>query len=485
MPVESINRRCRWARGGRRPSLCQGAVGCAVAALLIVLALLSGCSRPPPEPAPKLIAAETPIRDLVLIPQDATVFVTSEGHDRPLVTEEVTASWAENYRRRHFAPWHRSVPAHGLDDATQGIGRLESEGVYGETLQRRDLEWFAAMRSLMNLDSFPNTQKRAITIVHTSLRLVPTAAPAFFSSRIPGEGFPFDHLQESSVWAGTPLFVSHTSRDGAWVLAEAPLAMGWIPVDDVAFVDEAFAAAYETPRLVAVLHEDVSVKDTTGVFRFSAGMGMALPLAPPEEGEGGGLFYRVIVPAADANRKAVPRRAKISGDDAVLMPWPFTPEHAAALINRLMGRPYGWGGLFGNRDCSSALRDLFAPFGLWLPRSSGAQVRAGKLLALADFDPAQKEKVVLERGVPFGTLLWAPGHIAFYVGAWEGRPVAFHVAWGIKTQETDGREGRRIIGKGVLTTLEPGREIADVAAWGKNLLQRLEAMAVLVPGNEE
>ena len=51
-----------------------------------------------------------------------------------------------------------------------------------------------------------------------------------------GEGFPFDYFQNSALWPGTPLLITHASRDGAWLFAEAGMVAGWVPAQDVAFV---------------------------------------------------------------------------------------------------------------------------------------------------------------------------------------------------------------------------------------------------------
>ena len=40
-----------------------------------------------------------------------------------------------------------------------------------------------------------------------------------------------------------------------------------------------------------------------------------------------------------------------------------------------MGVKYGWGGIDGGRDCSSTIKDLLTPFGIWLPRDSKDQYR--------------------------------------------------------------------------------------------------------------
>ena len=84
--------------------------------------------------------------------------------------------------------------------------------------------------------------------------------------------------------------------------------------------------------------------------------------------------------------------------------------NAVKIANELIDEPYGWGGLYGNRDCSAMTRDFFAPFGIWLPRHSEDQAKkVGTYIDLQNLEPEQKEKIILEQGIPYLSLLWRKG----------------------------------------------------------------------------
>lgn len=68
-----------------------------------------------------------------------------------------------------------------------------------------------------------------------------------------------------------------------------------------------------------------------------------------------------------------------------------------------------------------------------------------------------------------------PGHIMLYVGAYRGRALALHNLWGIKTEDR-GREGRHIIGRCVISTLDVGRSLPDHMP-GRLLMDRIDRMA--------
>jgi hypothetical protein len=126
-------------------------------------------------------------------------------------------------------------------------------------------------------------------------------------------------------------------------------------------------------------------------------------------------------------------------------------------------------------------RDFFTPFGIWLPRHSEDQVKeVGTYVDLQRLDPAQKEKIILEKGIPYLSLLWRKGHVMLYIGEQNDRALIFHNAWGIKTMDLSGREGRKIIGKAVITTLYPGEELSSLAPDGL-LIKNIAAMSILAP----
>jgi hypothetical protein len=179
---------------------------------------------------------------------------------------------------------------------------------------------------------------------------------------------------------------------------------------------------------------------------------------------------------------AVMKKGYVARDAAVVKPLRLTSLHAVKIANEMIGEPYGWGGLYGNRDCSSMTRDFFAVFGIWLPRHSEDQVKeAGRYINLSGIPPEQKEKIILEKGIPYLTLLWRKGHVMLYIGAKNGQALIFHNIWGIRTKDLRGQEGRKIIGQAVITTLRPGRELRSFDDQSGDLLTHIAGMSILAP----
>lgn len=171
----------------------------------------------------------------------------------------------------------------------------------------------------------------------------------------------------------------------------------------------------------------------------------------------------------------------ISPRDARPFPLWLGPQEVASLAGEMMGQIYGWGGLHARRDCSASIRDLFTPFGLWLPRNSSQQAKAGRVIDLCGLSAADKEERIAHIGMPFRTLLWKPGHIMLYIGQYQGRPVMWHTMWGLKTENLWAGEGRHVVGRTVITGLRPGEELSNLARPEGLLINGIQRMVILGP----
>jgi cell wall-associated NlpC family hydrolase len=411
-----------------------------------------------------LIGAGCAVREadqpITLPAQDAEAFHGLPGDALLMGPDVQETAWSE-FTTRHFGPWEQTRPEYPADKVFWGLAAFADTTAYGENLQPRDAAWLEGMADASRVDEYPSLNRRAIAVANTAMRVLPTEKPAFGDPRRAGEGFPFDYLQNSLVLAGTPLYVSHESADRAWVLVESRFAYGWVRRADIAWVDDDFARTFRSGRYAAVVREGVSLTDSDGMFRFKGFIGTLLPVAEnATNSEDGGLM--VMVPARDVMGQAVIRYAHIAQRDALPAPLAPTPDNFAALANRMLGEPYGWGGLYTDRDCSATLMDLMASFGVFLPRNSSQQAKLGWVEPLDGEDDAAKKARLLKEGVPFLTLVRKPGHIMLYIGSKDGEPVVLQTIWGLKTRR-GGIEGRRIIGQTVISTLEPGANLRHLA----------------------
>ncbi|KJV92634.1 nlpC/P60 family protein [Rickettsia bellii str. RML Mogi] len=102
------------------------------------------------------------------------------------------------------------------------------------------------------------------------------------------------------------------------------------------------------------------------------------------------------------------------------MPLDFTRHNMANLMSSLIGRPYGWGNMYFYNDCSAELKNLFTPFGIWLPRNSGAQAEFIKenfyTVDMSAATSLERLSYLMKNGKPFLTIIHIEGHVFLYIG---------------------------------------------------------------------
>jgi hypothetical protein len=375
------------------------------------------------------------------------------------------------YNTLYVSPWHRDKPVISLDWVIRQFHNFEINPGYGENMRKHDASWFGSLLNYAKLNNYPNTCLAAITTDNTNLRVLPTLKPVFRGIG----GYPFDRLQESLIAANTPLYISHMTADKAWLLAETPYATGWIASRDVAFTDGDFIKSWELGTYAVIIKDKTPLYDDKGQFLFKTSLGSIFP-AVEETSDA----IKVLIASADLNRKAIIRAAIISKESAALKPLKMTGLNMAKVANGLISEAYGWGGVYEDRDCSSMIRDLYAPFGLWLSRNSVDQAQQdGQFINLKDLSPDEKQRMILKRGIPYLTLLWIKGHIMLYIGSYHGEPLVFHNFWGVRTKDFLGRPGFKIVGHAAITTLHPGSELFKAASLEDSLLSKIIGMTLL------
>ncbi|MEZ4598234.1 MAG: SH3 domain-containing protein [Syntrophotaleaceae bacterium] len=430
-----------------------------------LLLLVAGCGPPATAPLGE-------IADLLVYSQNALHYIDAAAADQPLLEQARQQAAAEKFLINYFRPWDRSLKANPADQVFAPLQDLHERTLYQGNLLPYGEEKKRSLVELCDRTRYPSMDLRAVTLRDTDLRALPTQEPGFADPRQAGEGYPFDYFQYSAIPANTPVRIHHRSADRAWYLIETPHVTGWLPALDVAPVDDKFVERFRTGRYVTVLRDNVALLDTGGNFRRNASIGALLPLSPSVSSGN----RRVLIGVADSGGRGIVVEAELPGESAALWPLPATQENMAGLMNQMMGKPYGWGGIAGNRDCSSTLQDLFAAFGIDLPRNSAWQMRKGATVSLEGMSPERKEELLLARGKPFLTLVGLPGHVMLYIGRQDDRAIVFHTKWGIRTVSANGK-GRHLIGKTVITSLQPGRELPDIDRPEGDLLERVDAIA--------
>ena len=434
------------------------------------------------------VVTEDFINDLKTLTQSVACYVNSADLNTLRFTEEAQILAVKYYKKVLFSPWRQALPYTTTAQIQSLVNNYSTGNWYAENKLRKDSGEFRRLKLLSNLENYPNCNKKAISIRNTSLRLLPTHKPNFYDFAKPGEGYPFDMLQNTGIPLNTPLFVAHFSKDKMWVFVESAYASGWMPLSDLAFTSEQFVENWKQFSFYTPLIDAVALVDAKGLSHGIANIGALLPM------ENSRIFivsdiidmvfssshsdkYKIIAVEADGERQAYLVNCDIGSNFIGNWPLRGSLNNLAKVADNMMNQPYGWGDLYGNRDCASTLKDLFGAFGRWLPRNGNDQARAGKYVSLTGLDVIAKTESLQREALPLGTLLWFKGHIMLYIGlAPDSTPLIFHNVWGLRTVDKDQKEDRLIIGKTVISTLEAGKEREGVKnSW----LKRLEGMTIL------
>jgi len=436
--------------------------------LLCALISLSACSLPP-----KIITVEelsSDVKDVVYIPQNPTFFLIdnqTKDPDALLISQEQSVEETKNFRDIFFRAWEQIKPMRGNIAYFKSVITVSyARRGYAENLQKWTNKHFELLAQNANYKNAPSMSKNAIITTATALRSAPTKHPYFLQPKKPGDAYPFDMFQNSSLSLGMPVKVFHVSEDKQWYYVESVSAGGWVYVKDLAFARDAFMTTWKnTVNFAAITHD--GIKLSTNDLKAIVSMGSILPIITKKENS-----LTISVPYRDIKGNARASRVDISDKHAVQQPLAFTAANVAKFASPLMGNLYGWGGLYDNRDCSSTLQDLYTIFGIWLPRNSRAQAQQGEVVSLVDMTNKEKEKTILEKAIPFQTFIFLPGHIGLYIGQFDDQAVMLHNIWGIRLKNN----GRFVIGKTVITSLYPGMENPDAV---KSLMKRVNSFNII------
>jgi hypothetical protein len=442
---------------------------CKFLSLFLVL-LVCGCASIP----------ET-IRDIQVLTQDHMAYIDKSTSEQEIISVDDQKKADDHYNSLYFGPWHRDKPYYQIDIVERGFKKYGKNLGYGENGRKLKKSWLKALIASADLDHYPNSGLTAITIENADLRVMPTHKPRFFDVSYSHNGYPFDTLQESSIAPNTPLFISHVAKDKDWVLVETPSVVGWMSARSIALVNSDFIKAWETGHYAVFVKDKIPLYDENGRYLFRAPLGAMFPIIGEDA-----KTRTLRVALADDNGKARMKTAVVTKEAVTAKPLKLTHFNIAKIANELINEPYGWGGLYQNRDCSSLIKDMFAPFGIWLPRNSTDQAQeGGTFIDLRDLSAAEKESIILTRGVPYLTLIWRKGHIMLYMGNYQGKPLIFHNIWSVRTEDLLGRVGRKIVGHAAITTLNPGLEFRNEDTPRNNYVNSILGMTVITPKNPE
>lgn len=340
---------------------------------------------------------------------------------------------------------------------------------FGMNYRPYSSKWIKNIKSNINLTVFNDLKylatNRAIASNNLLLRALPTFNPAYNNYKIAGEGYPFDNLQVSAIYAGTPLYILGTTINKEWLLVLAPEYIGWVHAGDVARVDDNFIKQWQSAaytNLAGIKQSAISIIDQYGEYRFNGYVGMMFPVSQITNNG-----IQILIPVKQVNGMATISYSNLATSKAAILPLRASIANFAELFKTLQGRNYGWGNLGFYNDCSAEMKAIFTLFGFFMPRSTSNQIFAGKMVDISSLDAKARADYLIKNGVPLLTLVRIKGHILLYVGSYkeaDGNEFAlsYQQMWGMSPKD---RNIRFVIGQSVflplLSTYPENKELAS------------------------
>ncbi len=315
------------------------------------------------------------------------------------------------------------------------LGSIKGQGYYLADGRQPDDAWWHSIESNMNLTAIePEVRVDFGLIVgYCDHRILPVVEGLYRANL----DLNFDRLQDSTLDVGAPVAILHRSRDGRWVYAVGETLQGWVQAENVALCEREIVRDYvQAGKFAVITAAKADLWSDENLHSHLVRAQMGTRLAVTEDSDPDKLC--VLVPSRDRDGVCVMKTAYIQRTEASLGYLPYTSRTIIQQAFKLLNTPYGWGGLFGEQDCSRFVQEVFATVGLILPRNSSEQGRVGReIYANPQVGLAAEKRAILSEHATGGlTLLLMNGHIMLFLGSVDGRPYIIHDLWGYAIDES-------------------------------------------------
>ncbi|GAA7683577.1 SH3 domain-containing C40 family peptidase [Helicobacter pylori] len=422
------------------------------------------------------------LKDLSL-PQEASSYLASSqngsNNNQSIDPQALRENLKESYLKAWYSPWLDMKVKSNKKEVFWILKEMNKSTGYGEDLKPNAKAFNDGLVKSMDIEHYPSVKIRAVVARDSDVRAVPTNKPFYLSPK----GYPFDRYQNSLIFQGTPVLITHFNTDKTYAHIQSSFVYGWIKVSDLAYMrNKDIELLTHLKDYVMPIKDKIPLYTDYGDFYTSARVGelfvlipqsQTTPQKPPKKELKAYGFLR------DANGYATLQSVILDEKDFFVFPKAFNSENMAYFIDTMLGQKYGWGGLLGNRDCSAFTRDSFANFGILLPRNSYAQSRyANNYVDLSSMKAKEKEDYILKNATPFGTLIYLKGHIMLYLGAYNHQAIVAHSIWSVQTQKHFKTLSHKIGGV-VITSLWLAEEHNGAFSKKKLLIDRVLGMSDL------
>lgn len=295
---------------------------------------------------------------------------------------------------------------------------------YFEDGNKIDNHFFSTMQRSLDLDLLQENSvetRYAMTVNYTNQRVIPTEL-ALLKKR---DEIHFDRNQNSALDIGTPIAILHSTEDGQWHYGMGPTSSGWVKDSDIAFGDQKEIADYLDMKNFVVTTAAKTALLIGGKYHDYLRMGVRLPVIMTIDD-----MSMVLIPMRNEHGKLILGNATVKTENTHKGYLPYTPRTILTQAFKFLHAPYGWGGMYGEQDCSKFIQEIYATTGLYLPRNSASQSNAGLFQTVIEgLDNLTKTDILIKSTIG-ATIIHLDGHIVLYIGEYKGEPYIIHTVWG-------------------------------------------------------
>lgn len=337
---------------------------------------------------------------------------------------------------------------------SQPLEEIKGKNYYLSSGEKAAEVFFKDIEDNLRLEDIPHQieVKFGLIVHYANQRILPTDE---ILTQIPYD-IDFDELQNSALDVGTAVSILHETKDKEWYYTESELTSGWVKKEDIALCSKDELNRFLKQPLFAVVIKpkaDIFLNQQMLDYYDYVRMGVKLPLIATLDRDS----VEVTIPTRNSEGKVLFRDGYVRAKDVHAGFLPFTARTILEEAFEMLNEPYGWGGMYGEQDCSRFLQEVFATVGISLPRNSSSQAKVGKVLAQFNENtpPEEKYNMLKTKGVGGLTFLPMKGHIMLYLGMVDERLFAIHAPWGYR-EPAGGKDRVRVINRVVVSDLSLG-----------------------------
>ncbi len=330
------------------------------------------------------------------------------------------------------------------------LSDISKKGFYTREGKKSGQAFFNLIKDNMNLDALSDDQKPQFGFIvrFADQRFLPTRE---ILTEEPLD-VNFDELQNSDLDIGEPVIVLHQSQNGKWFYVQSAGSFGWVEAQRVALCDSSDIKDFQSKGAYAVVIKskvDIYLNPALTQHYDYVRMGVKFPLVQKSQG-----VVEVVIPSRNEYGLLAMQKGYLKESDVSEGFLPYTPRNVIAQAFELLNAPYGWGGMYGEQDCSRFLQEIFATVGISLPRDSKDQAKVGKVMAEFDdkISDSNKREAIVKNAIGGVTLLPLKGHILLYLGALDLQPYVIHASWAY-TDKINGKDTVRAINRVIVSDL--------------------------------